>query len=45
MPLIDGCSNGSSGDDLVTDCAYQKEVYTAAQQLVEDCVQKGLFAK
>ena len=40
MPLIDGCSNGSSGDDLVTDCAYQKEVYAAAEQLVVDCLNK-----
>ena len=40
MPLIDGCTSGSAADDLITDCAYQKEVYTATQQLVEDCLSK-----
>lgn len=40
MPLIDGCATGSTGDDLITDCAYQKGVYAAAQQLVADCVNK-----
>jgi imidazolonepropionase-like amidohydrolase len=40
VPLLDGCANDSAGDDLITDCAYQKEVYAAAQQLVEDCLSK-----
>ena len=41
MPLIDGCTNGSTDDDLITDCAYQDEVYATARQLVEDCLNKG----
>ena len=40
IPLIDGCTSGSTGDDLIADCAYQKEVYAAAQQLIEDCLNK-----
>ena len=40
LPLIDGCTNGSTDDDLITDCAYQKGVYAAAQQLGEDCLNK-----
>jgi hypothetical protein len=38
VPLIDGCANGSTGDDLITDCVYQKDVYSAARQLVDDCL-------
>jgi len=40
LPLLDGCASGSSADDLITDCAYQKEVYLAARRLVEDCSNK-----
>ena len=40
LPLIDGCTNGSTDNDLITDCAYQKGVYAAAQQLGEDCLNK-----
>ena len=40
IPLIDGCATGSTGDDLITDCAYQKGVYAAAQQLVTDCLNR-----
>jgi imidazolonepropionase-like amidohydrolase len=40
IPLIDGCATGSTGDDLITNCAYQKEMYAAAQQLVMDCLNK-----
>jgi len=41
LPLLDGCENGSTADDLVGDCAYQKEVYAAALQLGDDCLRKG----
>jgi len=40
MPYMDGCSDGSTYNDLITNCTYQHTVYALTQQLLTDCLVK-----